>query len=106
MAMFGANLSVESPWNWIASIVFPVLAMAIWGILAVPNDKSRSSKAPVPISGVLRLVLEFGFFGFATWCFFSVDLAMWGSAFGVLVLLHYAVSLDRLKWLMNKKPTS
>ena len=34
------------------AIGLPLLSVVIWGTFAVPNDRSRSGKAPVPVSGI------------------------------------------------------
>jgi hypothetical protein len=97
-------------WGWMQSethirIVFafglPIVLSAAWGIFAVPNDPSRSGKAPVVISGKLRLVLELAFFGFAVWCLKDLLLSELSLAFAVVILIHYIVSYDRIQWLLK-----
>ena len=78
----------------------PVFAAALWGIFTVPNDPSRSGKSPVPVPGVVRLIYEIVFFGFATWALFSVGSATLSVAFGVVVIIHYILSYDRVQWLL------
>jgi hypothetical protein len=41
-------------WHFIVGVGAPLIAAALWGTFAVPDDPSRSGKAPVPIPGVLR----------------------------------------------------
>jgi hypothetical protein len=83
------------------SIVLPIVIMLIWGIFAVPNDPSRSGKAPVPIPGWLRIILEGIIFGISI-----VMMAQSISFFGALIYLsviifHYAFAIDRLHFLMK-----
>lgn len=74
----------------------------LWGTFAVKDDPSRSGKAPVPVPGVIRLLLELVvLLGAATM------LALGGEwiAFGVFmvgVVLHHAMTLDRLRWLVRQ----
>lgn len=78
---------------------FPLLLIVVWGVFAVPKDPSRSGRAPVPVGGRVRLFLEFFIFTFGLW---GLIQAGWQTAawiFAVLVLLHYGLSLDRLRWL-------
>ncbi len=106
-------LGAVSFWSWksfegwtgaVMAFVIPFTLAVIWGTFAVPDDPSRSGKAPVPISGLLRLVLELSFFVFAVWCFFEMGLSGMGKAFALLVLIHYFISLDRIRWLIKKSP--
>jgi hypothetical protein len=68
-------LFVLGLWGWhrrddglriLIALTIPLIAAALWGTFAVPNDPTRSGSAPVPVSGLLRLALELGFFGCAT----------------------------------------
>ncbi|MCP4415214.1 MAG: YrdB family protein [Chloroflexi bacterium] len=107
-----AGLIAIGYWGWhqgegVLSIIFaiglPVIAAALWGTFAVPNDPSRSGKAPVPIPGILRLALEAAFFGFSTWTLYQVVAPLLGFILGIVVLLHYAFSYDRLLWLAKQR---
>jgi hypothetical protein len=80
----------------------PIFAAALWGTFAVPGDPSRSGKAPVPVAGMIRLVYEIGFFSFATWALFNIGSATLSLAFGVVIIVHYVLSYDRVKWLVQR----
>jgi hypothetical protein len=80
----------------------PLLAAGLWGTFAVPGDPSRSGKAPVPVAGIIRLVYEIVYFGFATWALLSIGSATLSLAFGAAVIVHYALSYDRVKWLVRQ----
>ena len=73
----------------------PILAALAWGTFAVPGDPSRSGKAPVPVPGLVRLVLELLIFGLACWALYTVGQITRAWILGILVILHYAVSFDR-----------
>ena len=71
-----AALAAMAYWGWrqadgvlrfVLAIGIPLVAAALWGTFAVPDDPSRSGKAPVPVSGIVRLALELAFFAFAVW---------------------------------------
>ena len=81
---------------------FPFLLACIWGIFAVPNDKSRSGKAPIPTPGFIRLIIELGIFALATWSLYSLGYDKFYLIYGVVVLIHYALSYDRVVWLLAK----
>ena len=89
--------------RYLSVIVYPVIAAAIWGLFAVPGDPSRSGKAPVPVPGFLRLLLELIIFGFACWALYDSGLPNFSLIMGGLVILHYAVSYDRILWLIKPK---
>jgi hypothetical protein len=106
VALFALGL-----WGWQlsdgwVSLLFaagiPIFTALLWAVFAVPNDPSRSGKAPVPIPGVLRLVLELAFFGFAVWAFYDSGYQWVSLAFGLLVAIHYLISYDRIIWLLKK----
>jgi hypothetical protein len=80
----------------------PTVAAVIWGIFNVPNDPSRSGKAPVVVPGVIRLIIELAFFALATWALYDLAYTRMSIAFGVVVVLHYLVSYDRIIWLMKR----
>lgn len=81
----------------------PILAALAWGTFAVPGDPSRSGKAPVPVPGLVRLILELLIFGLACWSLIESGLMTQGRIFCVVVILHYAVSYDRILWLGAQK---
>lgn len=100
-------------WGWklsdgwvrfVLAIGIPIILSIIWGIFAVPNDPSRSGSAPVITPGVIRLGIELGFFAFATWSLYDMELEKLSMAYGIIVALHYIVSYDRIIWLLSQKP--
>jgi hypothetical protein len=78
------------------------LGAVLWGVFAVPGDRSRSGDAPVPVPGILRLLLELLLFGFAAWCLYDAGLVLLANIFGIVVLVHYIISYDRIIWLLRK----
>ena len=96
-----ARVQFSGAWGFILMILIPLLAAAAWGTFNVKDDPSRSGKAPVPVPGFVRLLLEFAFFGFATWALFRLNIT-YGWVFGFVVLAHYLVSYDRIRWLLKR----
>ncbi|MCK4726725.1 MAG: YrdB family protein [Anaerolineales bacterium] len=95
-------------WGWtqhaglarlIWTIGLPLVAAILWGTFRVPDDPG---KAPVPIPGFLRLLLELVILGIATWAFFASGLQTVGIIYGIIVLIHYLVSYDRIIWLLKQ----
>ena len=97
-------------WGWkqsdgwlqfVLSIGIPIILAAIWGTFAVPNDPSRSGSAPIVTPGIIRFAIEIGVFAFAAWSLYDIDLNKLSLALGIIVILHYIVSYDRIIWLMS-----
>ena len=82
-------------------ILIPAGVAVIWGIFNVPDDPSRSGKAPVPIPGFLRLIIELCIFGFAIWTLYDMGFQYLFFIFGALVIIHYLFSYDRIAWLFS-----
>ena len=87
--------------GFILMIGVPLFAAVIWGTFNVKGDPSRSGRAPVQVPGIVRLLIELDFFGFATWALFSFN-PTYGWIFGLITLGHYALSYDRIIWLLQK----
>jgi hypothetical protein len=100
LGWWGWNQS-EGVLRFVLALGVPLLAAALWGTFAVPGDPSRSGKAPVPVPGIVRLVLEFVILAAATWSLFATGLTALAWIYGIIVLIHYAVSYDRILWLIR-----
>ena len=105
-----AALAAMGVWGWrqaggwfkyLLAPGLPLLAAFLWGALAVPDDPSRSGKAPLPIPGILRLLLELGVFAFATWALYDAGYSRWSWVLGALAVVHYIASYDRILWLIS-----
>lgn len=106
-----AGLVALGWWGWnqaegilgfVLALGVPILAVVLWGSFAVPDDPSRSGKAPVPVPGIVRLLLELAFFGSATWSLFAMGLTTLGWIYGIAVFIHYVLSYDRVAWLVRQ----
>jgi hypothetical protein len=105
-------LFVLGLWGWhrrddglriVVALTIPLVAAALWGIFAVPHDPTRSGSAPVPVSGLLRLALEFGFFGCAALALYDLGFSTLTATFGITVVIHYLLSYDRIRWLATRE---
>ena len=83
------------------AIILPVLFATIWGIFAVKGDSSRSGKTVISTPGIIRLLIEFGLFGFAAWAWFDLGFGWLAWTFTGLLLVHYITSYDRILWLVR-----
>lgn len=105
-----AGLTVFGIWGWswgegwwriLPAVIVPLLFATFWGVFAVNEDPSRSGKTVIPTKGVVRLFLEFTFFGLAALALFDMNLKSTGIVFALVVLFHYAASYDRIIWLLK-----
>lgn len=101
VGMWGWKLTT-SGWRLILVILIPLSLALIWGTFNVPGDPSRSGEAPVVVSGLLRLVLELFIFFLASAAIFQLGHPNHCWLFAGLVLMHYALSYDRLTWLLAR----
>ena len=94
--------SGNGAWRWLFAVALPIGAAALWGVFAVPDDPSRGGNAPVPVPGGLRLLLELGIFSAAAGGLWLAQHRPLSVALTVAVLLHYLLSLERIRWLLQR----
>lgn len=99
MGVWGWHLR-EDGLRFILALGIPIFMSVIWGVFAVPNDPSRSGKAPVPVPGWLRLAIELIFFALGVWALYSLGYTTLAWVLGILVSGHYLASYDRAQWLL------
>lgn len=87
--------------RFIWAVVLVVGAATIWGTFAVPDDPSRSGKAAVPMPGWLRLFLDLLIFSGCLLAFIASGFPVAGLTLTMLVIIHYAISYDRIAWLLH-----
>jgi len=101
LALLGWSLS-EGLLRVVFAVGIPIVAATAWGFFAVPNDPSRSGNAPIPIPGLIRLLIEFCFFASVVWSLFVLNQSIGAWLFGLIVCVHYVVSHKRLFWLLRQ----
>lgn len=88
--------------RWFWTISLPLIAAILWGTFAVPNDPSRSGHAPIPTPGTIRLLLELLFFAVGVMALIASQHTTAGIILAVVTLFHYAISYDRILWLIRQ----
>ena len=105
----GALLAVGF-WGWtqhtgllrvLLAVGLPLLAAVLWGTFRVPGDASASGRAPVAVPGWLRLLLELVLFAAAVRALNASGASTAALIFGLAVVIHYALSYDRVLWLLR-----
>lgn len=85
--------------RWLWTLSLPVLTAALWGVFRVDDDPGQ---APVRVPGWVRLLLEAAYFGGATWALYAAGRPSWGLVLGVVIVIHYALSWDRIGWILRR----
>ena len=88
--------------RYLLAVGGPILAAILWATFAVPDDPSRSGKAPVPVPGIIRLALELALLAFAAWALYDAGNSLLALILAAVVLVHYALSYDRIAWLLRQ----
>ena len=76
--------------------------VTLWGVFAVPEDPSRSRRAPVPIAGWIRLTLEIVLLGMGVWAAWIWLGPVVGGLMAMLIIAHYATWPTRIRWLLAR----
>ncbi|MBS1902933.1 MAG: YrdB family protein [Bacteroidetes bacterium] len=101
-------LAALAYWGWnkfsgslgvLFSVLLPVVGATLWGTFRVPDDPGR---ATVAIRGWLRLLLELLLFTAANAALFDLQLTTSAWAMLVITVVHYAISYDRIRWLLKR----
>lgn len=90
------------PWQWGLVVAAPLAAAIAWGVFAVPDDPSRSGRAPVPVSGLARLAVEVAILGAGVAGFALSGDAAIATILAVLLVVHYGLSYQRIVWLVGR----
>ena len=84
----GAYSVVSGSFAWVLAIAVPTIAAVAWGTFNVPGDESRSGKAPVPVPGTVRLIIELTVFASAV-VLVSFASPIAAALLGVAATIHY-----------------
>ena len=66
------------------------------------QDPSRSGGAPIAVPGFVRLIVEAAVFGFGIWALRDSGFTRTSLLLGMVVVVHYALSYDRITWLASQ----
>ena len=101
-----AALLAFGVWGWqksdgwlrfVLALGIPIIVTLLWATFHVPNDPGP---APIAIPGIFRLAFELALFALATWALYDVRLTPLSWILGVVVVIHYIASYDRMVWLI------
>lgn len=92
---------LQGPLRFVIAVIIPVAAAAVWGVFRIPGDPGP---APVATAGPLRLAIEIAYFALACLGLAAAGFTKLAWILGGLVLLHYIVSFDRVRWMVRNQP--
>jgi hypothetical protein len=101
LAWWGSSLADGWP-GVLLAVAVPLVAAAIWGTFAVPDDPSRSGEAPVAVRGWIRLAVELVTLGGGVGGYFLIGRSAIAGLFLLALIIHYLLSLDRIRWLLER----
>lgn len=91
-------------WGWtqhegflriLLGLGLPIIAAVIWGVFRVDG---APGKAPVRVSGLVRLLIEWGFYIVAVILFAAAGQTVAAVVMAVVVIAHYVASIDHVRW--------
>jgi len=89
------------PMRPLLAVTAAALAFLAWSLVGVPDDPTRLGREAVTVSGTVRLGIEVVFFAAVTILAVRTAGRRYAGAYAALVLLHHALSIDRLAWLLR-----
>ena len=98
---YGGWHATDSWLRYVLAIGLPLLMAVLWGGFRPPNEPHHPSHATIPVSGKVRLLIEALAFGGGAWGFFSTGATITAWVFTIIVIVHYALSYDRVAWLLR-----
>lgn len=87
-------------WGWsqhnglaqfVWAIGLPLGAAILWGTLRAPG---HTGPTPILVPGWLRLCVEVLVFGGGVWALIACGQKSWGTAYLIVLVLHYLLSFD------------
>lgn len=82
--------------------LLPVVTASVWGVFKVDMEPPLNKKALIPVSGIVRLIIEIVVLLFALWCMISFNY-LFAIGYLFLIVSHYLISYDRVIWLLRHR---
>lgn len=87
----------------VLAIGLPVVAASTWATFRVPGDLSAGQGGPIPVPGVVRLVIELDVLVLGAVFAIVVGQVVFGVAVLLAVVAHYLLTLRRVRWLLARR---
>jgi hypothetical protein len=102
IGVWGKSLS-DGFLSYVWMVGFPLIAAMAWGTFRTPEDRSASGRAPIPVPGWMRLLLEGFIFAWSVWGLFQNGYSSAAFILAGITLFHYIISYDRVAWLLQQR---
>jgi hypothetical protein len=79
----------------------PLIMAFLWGAFRTPNEPHHPTHPVRAVPGWARLLIEAFVFGGGAWGLFSTGATTLGWLYALVLLVHYALSYDRVLWLLR-----
>lgn len=89
--------------GWVVGVALSAAAAVAWGTFRVPGDRSANGNAPVPVPGVVRLMIELDVLLGAAVLLAVVESVWAGALLAAAVLVHYGATTRRVRWLLRRR---
>lgn len=86
--------------RWLLMLLPPLIVATLWAVFRVPGD---GGDPVVAVPGALRLIFEFVVFALAVVALYSSGLRNYAVILLVVVVAHYVVDWERVRWLLVEK---
>lgn len=89
----------DGPARWLLLLAPPLIIATVWAVFRVPGD---GGEPVVVVPGLVRLAIEFTVFALAALALFASGLRMYALVFVIVVIAHYGVDWERVRWLAGQ----
>lgn len=94
---------VDGAARWILVVLLPGFAAFLWGAFRAPDDHSANGASPIPVPGLVRLLLELDVLLGAALVVALVWRPAVGGILAIAVVAHYASTPGRIRWLLAQR---
>ncbi len=101
-AWWGWSIGNGGLWGGLLAAILLVAAAAVWGIFRVRHDPPGKTDHPVIVPGKVRFAIEIGFFALAATGFWLGGSRAASETLMTAVVILYAVTWDRQRWLLRQ----
>ncbi|MEQ8438815.1 MAG: YrdB family protein [Ilumatobacter fluminis] len=89
--------------GWVLAIAFPVVAASTWATFRVPGDLSAGQGGPIPVPGIVRLIIELDVLVLSAVFAIVVGRVVLGAVVLVAIVVHYLLTMQRVRWLLAQR---
>lgn len=99
LAVAGSTLG-SGAMRFMLVALLPLVAAAVWATFRVPGEAGSSGEPPIRVRGWVRLSLELALLLAGIASLWLSDYPALALCYAAAIIVHYAASLDRVRWLL------